>query len=94
MSKKQRSLFVQSLTAIESCFSYRYDKHSSKHQSSQAEQGWRVCSYGLDIGTSPTPSEFSFLFLKKGILFDFYIGYNYNSNVIIDKVRVRFTSKH
>ena len=45
MSKKQRSLFVQSMTAIEGCFSYRYDKHSAKHQNSQADQGWRVCSF-------------------------------------------------
>ena len=45
MSKKQRSLFVQSITAIEGCFSYRYDKHSAKHQNGQAEQGWRVCSF-------------------------------------------------
>lgn len=45
MSKKQRSLFVQSMTAIEGCFSYRYDKHSAKHQNGQAEQGWRVCSF-------------------------------------------------
>ena len=45
MSKKQRSLFVQSMTAIEGCFSFRYDKHSAKHQSGQADQGWRVCSF-------------------------------------------------
>ena len=44
MSKK-RSLFVQTMTAIEGCFSYRYDKHSSKNQTDQPEQSWRIYSF-------------------------------------------------
>ena len=44
MSKK-RSLFIQSLTAINECFSYRYDKHSSKHITDQPEQSWRIYSF-------------------------------------------------
>lgn len=44
MSKK-RSLFIQSMTAIESSFTMGYDKHSAKHQKEQAKQDWRVYSF-------------------------------------------------
>ncbi len=44
MSKK-RSLFIQSMTAIESSFTIGYDKHSAKHQKEQAQQDWRVYSF-------------------------------------------------
>ena len=42
MSKKNRSLFVQSMTAIEASFTLGYDKHSSKKQSEQPDHSWRV----------------------------------------------------
>ena len=44
MSKK-RSLFVQSMTAIEASFTLGYDKHSSKRQSEQPDHSWRVYSF-------------------------------------------------
>ncbi len=44
MSKK-RSLFIQSMTAIESAFTMGYDKHSAKHQKEQPKQDWRVYSF-------------------------------------------------
>lgn len=63
MSKK-RSLFIQSLTAINECFSYRYDKHSSKHITDQPEQSWRIQAYYqkqyqhyLDKGYSPDKAD-------------------------------------
>lgn len=45
MSKKNRSLFVQSMTAIEASFTVGYDKHSAKHQSGQPDHSWRVYSF-------------------------------------------------
>ena len=44
MSKK-RSLFVQSMTAIEASFTLGYDKHSAKKQSEQPDHSWRVYSF-------------------------------------------------
>ena len=44
MSKK-RSLFVQSMTAIEASFTLGYDKHSAKKQSGQPDHSWRVYSF-------------------------------------------------
>ena len=44
MSKK-RSLFVQSMTAIEASFTLGYDKHSAKRQSEQPDHSWRVYSF-------------------------------------------------